>query len=75
MANYRRALLIQLDYDEARVGFSRLIIAGSDPSVLVNNPGNVGGFWPEGFTIEVRDPRSGEWTMIGGPRSSGRFRS
>jgi len=40
------------------------IIVGPDASVVVD-PGNVGGFWPAGFTVEVRNPATGEWTLLG----------
>ena len=41
------------------------IIIGPDPSIVLNDPGGFGGFWPAGYTVEVRDPMTGEWTMIG----------
>ena len=42
------------------------ILVGPDPSmVLSDQGGGFGGFWPQGFTIEVRDPSSGEWTLLG----------
>jgi hypothetical protein len=40
------------------------IIVGPDATVVID-PGNVGGFWPAGFTVEVRNPVSGEWTLLG----------
>jgi len=32
-----------------------------------------GGFWPEGFTLELRDPRTGEWSELGDLANSARF--
>jgi hypothetical protein len=33
--------------------------------VLSDQGGFGGGFWPSGFTLEVRDPTTGEWTLVG----------
>jgi hypothetical protein len=41
------------------------ILVGPDPSVMLGQPGDFGGFWPDGFTVEVRDATTGEWTMVG----------
>jgi hypothetical protein len=41
------------------------IVVGPDPSMVMNEPGGFGGFWPAGFTLEVRDPTTGEWTLVG----------
>ena len=40
------------------------IIVGPDASVVID-PGNVGGFWPAGFSVEVRNPATGEWSLLG----------
>jgi hypothetical protein len=32
---------------------------------MLGQPGDFGGFWPDGFTVEVRDATTGEWTMVG----------
>jgi hypothetical protein len=40
------------------------IIVGPDATVVMD-PGNLGGFWPAGFTVEVRNPATGEWTLLG----------
>jgi hypothetical protein len=49
------------------------IIAGPDPSMVLNEPGGFGGFWPEGYTMEVRDPVSGAWTLLGDLSQQSRF--
>ncbi|MEA2652065.1 MAG: hypothetical protein QOI85_1786 [Chloroflexota bacterium] len=41
------------------------ILVGPDPSMVLGNQGGFGGFWPEGFTLEVRDPTSDAWTLLG----------
>lgn len=41
------------------------ILTGPDPGMVLQDQGGFGGFWPQGFTLEVRDPTSGEWTMLG----------
>ncbi|MGH2402191.1 MAG: hypothetical protein ACRDE6_05725, partial [Candidatus Limnocylindria bacterium] len=42
------------------------ILLGPDPSmVLGEQGGGFGAFWPEGFTLEVRDPSTGAWTTVG----------
>ena len=41
------------------------IIVGPDPSMVMSEPGGFGGFWPPGFTLELRDPTTGEWTLLG----------
>jgi hypothetical protein len=40
------------------------IHVGTDPSMVINDPGSVGGFWPDGYTLEVRDPVTGEWRAL-----------
>ncbi|MEO7295725.1 MAG: hypothetical protein ABIZ57_06250, partial [Candidatus Limnocylindria bacterium] len=41
------------------------ILVGPDPSMVIGEQGGFGGFFPPGFTIEVRDPSSGVWTLLG----------
>lgn len=41
------------------------IVVGPDPGMVMSEPGGFGGFWPAGFTLEVRDPTTGEWTLLG----------
>ena len=41
------------------------IFAGPDPSMVLQDPGSFGGFFPPGFTLSVRDPETGEWEELG----------
>jgi hypothetical protein len=41
------------------------VIVGPDPSFVLSDPGGFGGSWPQGFTIEVQDPTTEEWTFLG----------
>jgi hypothetical protein len=41
------------------------ILVGPDPSMVLGEQGGFGAFWPEGFTLEVRDPSTGAWTTVG----------
>ncbi|MDQ3689539.1 MAG: hypothetical protein M3406_05800 [Chloroflexota bacterium] len=42
------------------------ILVGQDPSMVFGDQGGGdAGFWPEGVTLEVRNPESGEWTFVG----------
>ena len=41
------------------------IIVGPDPSFVFSDPGGFGGFWPQGFTVEVQHPTTGDWTELG----------
>jgi hypothetical protein len=41
------------------------IIAGPDPSMVLQDPGAFGGFFPEGFKLSVRDVETGEWRELG----------
>jgi hypothetical protein len=57
---------VALPLDATDMAVSELEIrVGPDPSMVVGDQGQFGGFWPEGFTLEVRDPSSGEWTVLG----------
>lgn len=50
------------------------ILVGPDPSmVLGDQGGGFGGFWPDGYTLEVRDPSTGEWTLVGDISDQSRF--
>jgi hypothetical protein len=49
------------------------ILVGPDPSMVLGDQGGFGGFWPVGFTVEVRHPTSGEWTMLGDLSETSRF--
>jgi hypothetical protein len=41
------------------------ILIAPDPSALMSDPGSFVGSWPPGFVVEVRDPTSGAWRMVG----------
>lgn len=50
------------------------LIVGPDPSMVFSDPGGFGGgFWPEGITLEVREPSSGAWTLLGDISQQNRF--
>ena len=49
------------------------ILVGPDPSMVLGDQGGFGGFWPPGFTIEVRHPTSGAWTLLGDISERSRF--
>jgi hypothetical protein len=49
------------------------ILVGPDPSMVLGDQGGFGGFWPAGFTVEVRHPTSGEWTLLGDLSQTSRF--
>lgn len=57
---------IALPLDATDMDVSKLeILVGPDPSMVVAEQGQFGGFWQEGITLEARDPTSGEWTLLG----------
>jgi len=41
------------------------IVFGPDPMMVASEQGGFGGFWPPGYTLELQDPRTGEWTVVG----------
>ncbi len=41
------------------------ILVGPDPSMVLMEQGGFGAFWPEGYTLEVREPSTGVWTTVG----------
>lgn len=49
------------------------ILVAPDPSFLMGDPGSLGGFWPDGYSVEVRNARSGEWIPLGDLTQRGRF--
>lgn len=49
------------------------IIAGPDPGMVITEEGGFGGFWQPGFQLEVRDPRSGDWVLLGDLSQQNRF--
>jgi hypothetical protein len=57
---------VALPLDATGMDVSELeILVGPDPSMVLGDQGQFGGFWPEGFTLEVRDPVSGTWSVLG----------
>jgi len=57
---------VALPLDATDMDVSELeILVGPDPSMVLGDQGQFGGFWPEGFTLEVRDPVSGTWSVLG----------
>jgi hypothetical protein len=49
------------------------IVAGPDPSMLLQDPGGFGGFFPQGFAISVRDVVTGDWQELGDLSQAARF--
>ncbi len=49
------------------------IVIGPDPGSVFSDPGGFGGFWPNGFIVEVQDPTSGEWAELGDLSIANRF--
>jgi hypothetical protein len=50
------------------------IVTAPDASAFVSDAGFAGGgFWPEGYTLEVLDPRTGTWGELGDLSGSSRF--
>jgi len=65
---------IALPLEATEMAVSELeLLVGPDPSMVVGDQGGFGGFWPPGFTLEVRDPVSGEWTLVGDISERSRF--
>jgi hypothetical protein len=50
------------------------LLVGPDPSMVIGEQGGgFGGFWPQGYTLEVRDPTTGEWRELGDLNERGRW--
>jgi hypothetical protein len=49
------------------------ILIGPDPHSVSSGGGGFGGFWPNGYTVEVRDPSSGSWLLLGDLGTRSRF--
>ena len=49
------------------------LIAGTDPGQAIMDGGAFPGMWPPGYTIEIRDPRTGEWEVVGDLSTNNRF--
>jgi hypothetical protein len=65
---------IALPLEATEMAVSELeILVGPDPSMVIGEQGGFGGFWPEGYTIDVRDPATGEWSLLGDLSDESRF--
>lgn len=65
---------ISLPLDAAGLSASEVsILVAPDPSFLLNDQGGFGGMWPEGFTVELQHPTTGEWSMLGDLSQQSRF--
>ena len=57
---------ITLPLEASNIEVSELkVIVGPDPGMVFQDQGGFGGFWPAGFTAEVRNPQTGEWVPLG----------
>ena len=57
---------VALPLDASDMDVSELeILVGPDPGIVLSDQGQFGGFSPEGFTLEVRDPISDTWSVLG----------
>jgi hypothetical protein len=41
------------------------LIVGTEPGMAIIDEGAFPGLWPPGYSVEVRDPRTGDWTVVG----------
>ena len=41
------------------------IVIGGDAASVLQDPGSFGGLWPPGYLVELRDPTTGEWSVLG----------
>ena len=66
---------IALPLDATDMSVSELsLLVGPDPSMVIGQPGGFGGgFWPPGITLDVRNPVTGEWTLVGDISERSRF--
>ncbi|MCA1568968.1 MAG: hypothetical protein LC798_01345 [Chloroflexi bacterium] len=65
---------ISLPLEATDMAVSELeILVGPDPSMVLGDQGGFGGFFPPGFTIELRDPSTGAWTLLGDISERSRF--
>ena len=66
---------IALPLEASGMAVSELeILAGPDPGMVIGEQGGFGGMWPPGFTIELRNPETGEWTPLGDLSQESRFK-
>ena len=50
------------------------IVVGPDAGSTIQDPGGFGGFWPPGYAVELRDPGTGEWSLLGDLAEGNTFR-
>ncbi|HSJ00393.1 MAG TPA: hypothetical protein VLA59_08405 [Patescibacteria group bacterium] len=71
-ANAVFSITLPLEASEMEVTAIELI-AGTDPGMAIMDGGVFPGMWPPGYSIEVRDARSGEWQVVGDLSAGNRF--
>jgi hypothetical protein len=71
-ANAIFSISLPLEASEMEVTALELI-AGTDPGQVIMDGGAFPGMWPPGYTIEIRDPRTGEWEVVGDLNADNRF--
>ena len=49
------------------------VIVGADIGMVLERGDFGGGFWPDGYTAELRDPSTGEWQLLGDLSERSRF--
>lgn len=74
VSNGSATISINLPLDAAGMQVTELeILAGPDPSMVLGEQGGFGGFWPVGTMIELWDPGTGEWSLLGDLADRSRF--
>jgi hypothetical protein len=63
-ANAVFSISLPLEASEMEVTAIELI-AGTDPGQAIMDGGAFPGMWPPGYSVEVRDPVTGDWTVVG----------
>jgi len=66
------SIALPLEATDMRVS-DLAILVGPDPSMVFGDQAGFGAFWPAGFTLEVRDPSTGEWKLVGDISQESRF--
>jgi hypothetical protein len=49
------------------------VLVGPDATFTLDDAGDFTGFWPAGYTAEVRNPTTGEWTLLGDLSEGSRY--
>jgi hypothetical protein len=63
-ANAVFSISLPLEASEMDVTALELIV-GTEPGMAIIDEGVFPGLWPPGYSVEVRDPRTGDWTVVG----------